>query len=150
MAYSTQRGPSNLSTNPRRIISMVGSSQMSRFHANNLGNFAPNYDIRKGSSCSTITKFMTTDGPAYVVNDDPKPDAILMLICGNDIAYLPQHHQKMGPTDDQIIQAFLDGANYFHNNDIIVMIVPIIIRTDTVQYKSRVSREEYDYRMGIH
>ena len=104
--------------------------------------FPPNHNVRQGSSTNTITRFHELNAAKHITRLEPTPDVVMMLYCGNDIAYIPQQGAMEPPTPNDIINAFVEACKVFKQRNIYVIIVPMTIREDTYPINQRT----YNYR----
>ena len=89
---------------------IAGTSHMKRLMGDTtlLKMFPPNHTVCQGSSTNTVTRFHKLNAPKHIIKLDPTPDVVMMLYCGNDIAYIPQPGAMKAPTPNEIINAFVE------------------------------------------
>ena len=119
------------------LISIIGSSHIKRY---DLDLFPKGYKASTASYNAHITEFYTSQNIKFIINHKPKADIVVFFIGGNDIAFIGE----WPPTDHQIIQAFIRTATQLHLNNFIVIIIPILTRTETHIGITRTSIKEYN------
>ena len=124
-------------------VSFVGASEVTEDWAD-YSLFPAGYDACKGSYRAYVTKFFEEHTVAFAINYKIRPDVIVIYFGGNDIAY--RLTNNMPPTNSQVIHALVQTAKEINLSNIMVVMVPIMARTDTNYTFTRMSVEEYDIR----
>ncbi|CAL4058817.1 unnamed protein product, partial [Meganyctiphanes norvegica] len=133
----------NLITAPSRsktLISFIGSSHIKRILVD---DFPEIYHATQASYNAHITNFYYNEQIRYIINYKHKATAVVLMFGGNDVAF-KGHHNK--PSDNEIIDAFLDTISTLHRYNFLVLLTPILPRTETFEEESGVTVREYRNR----
>ena len=109
--------------------------------------FPRGYTACKGSYRAHVTKFFEEHTIAYVIEYKMKPDVIVLIFGGNDIAF--RKSKVPPPTNSQIEYAIVQTAKEINLSGIMVVIVPIMNRTNTDYYLTNITPGEYNIRRQI-
>ena len=121
---------------------LVGSSHINRYPT----DLFPEGHVAETSSYEPLaTNFYLNHSIQYAINHPRKPDVIIMIMGGNDIACLPRNNVNP-PSDNFIITAIKSIAKEIHENNIIPIVIPIPPREDTKLAKTGITRQVYERR----
>ena len=126
--------------NSKTLISIIGSTHIKRIMVE---DFPEMYKATLASYNAHITNYHYKDQVKYIINYKPKATAVVLMFGGNDVAFMGTHYI---PSDNDILDAFLDTISTLHRFNFLVLLTPILPRIETFEEETGISSREYRNR----
>ena len=125
-------------------LKFVGDSNTRRFDAD---GFPREFFVTIDSYSPHAVNFERKNQIRYALSAPSKPDAIVIALGGNDIAYIQgRETRNRPPSDREIVEALKNIVRRVHEAGVIPILLPIHARDDTKYHQTEINRTEYRKR----